>query len=765
MNTQFQTLIRYFTSKKSLYWVVLFVVVFSISAQQAKGQVTTTSEDETIIINNHNNNEPEPAPVSVQSNEEEHQQQHHHQQQQQQHYQEPQSAPESVGNSEVKPIEKAPTPKETPKKTETKKEKIIFVINPYTDVVNDFIFKTNKILLNKELTNEEREYLKELKFELSNLKKEIEKYLENLWEKKNDTKVKCDECEILIKSSNDLCTNLDKLSSRILNSLKKVSDNVVTSWKTEFRKYVLEPTVEKDSLALSEICKEIDKRAQSSLLGWLGINEVKEKLSEVERNYHRIITESERFISQKLKEYNDENDKAVIEDLVNEIPACYKEIYFYRDSLANIKIPYLLLSLAGVVVLLLLIGAFFLIRGKHIDKKEKIEKAANKTILIEEDDVVETISYIVNLSDVKDKAGEEYYEVKMSQIHEDTTIQSIYFSRKAIFEIYKFFSDFLKYNDKINETGGFLVGRWDYASSPYQQLYDISIESFVEPGDDAIYGEFSLNFGAKIGITLNYSIENLCEKTGKEYVHTAWMHSHPGLGLFLSGQDLNVQSQLAHSQHRGRMLAIVLDSNTPDFRMAFFAPRKNGSMNNDKDLKRTLSLEEMYQWAKSSPKNIAQIKEKQKLQFDRQNFYDVPLHPNNNINKALFHGSVIIDMDMAIMPDNKGLRGYFFGENQDNEIILNSFVESTEKFDELNLSNTENADKKPVACFIVENNLESLAQHSSLFTLFDLYVVYCLDDEKLFLLTKDDIQNSMESNENITSVSIMKMKQWTRRVR
>jgi len=142
-----------------------------------------------------------------------------------------------------------------------------------------------------------------------------------------------------------------------------------------------------------------------------------------------------------------------------------------------------------------------------------------------------------------------------------------------------------------------LVGRWEFVPDSNQQLYDISIEKLVEPGDDAIYSEYNLNFGAKIGITLNFVIDNLCENTGYEYVHTAWMHTHPGFGLFLSNQDLSVQSQLAYSQHAGRLLAIVLDSNTPDLDMAFFTPQKNGNMNNDKNLKKTLSLEEFYKWA------------------------------------------------------------------------------------------------------------------------------------------------------------------------
>jgi hypothetical protein len=196
--------------------------------------------------------------------------------------------------------------------------------------------------------------------------------------------------------------------------------------------------------------------------------------------------------------------------------------------------------------------------------------------------------------------------------------------------------------------------------------------------------------------------------------------------------------------------------------MAFFAPKKDGTMNNDKELKMLLSLETLYQWAKSTPEKNAKPKiEKQKN--EKQNYYEIPMTDDNNNNKqVLFDGSVIIDMDMAVMPDKKGLRGYFFGETQTNEILLNDFIEATEKFDELNLNSFE---KKPIACFFIETNLESMKQHVKLFTLFELFIIYSFDDEKIFLLTKEQMKNFKSVNENTASVSLMKMKEWTRRIR
>ncbi|MCL2167636.1 MAG: hypothetical protein FWH59_00750 [Lentimicrobiaceae bacterium] len=509
-------------------------------------------------------------------------------------------------------VEIAETPKkEKPAPTKTTTTPAVAkkaIINPYTDMVNDFLSKSNKLLQRKkEWDYQESINLQNKKLEAQQLKKEIENYMETLWEKKNNTKTKCEDCDILIKSSQTLCSNLEKLSSRIVNALKKVSDQVVIGWKMEFRDLILQPVLSSDSAALLKIRKEIDTRSQHPLWGWIGLGKVNHALQEVKEHYNKILIESKIFILQKQSEYEDENDKAVIEDLQNDIPEMYDEIPFYKDSLSRIEIPIVKLTILGIVVLMLLAGITFYIRiilkNKKIEKKKQEKTDSYKGgLLIEEDDVIEVITYTVNMADIKERKGIDYLEINMLDMVDNSTIRNVYMSREAILKIHKFFSEFFKANGKANETGCFLVGRWEYVEDSNQQVYDISIEDIVAPGDDAIYGEYNLNFGAKIGITLNYAIENKCETTGNEYVHTAWMHTHPGLGLFLSNQDLSVQSQLAHSQHPGRLLAIVMDSATPDLKMAFFTPQKTGTMNNDKNLKKLLSLQELTLWAKKTIK-------------------------------------------------------------------------------------------------------------------------------------------------------------------
>jgi len=449
-----------------------------------------------------------------------------------------------------------------------------------------------------DLTDEDRTALQNIREEAREHQKKIEQNIEAI--KKNN--------EIKKRARNEAISSLEKLykslNSSIIHINKKlshISDVEIENLKKKYQDAVLEPSSQY-SMELLKIEAEIENRAQNRWLGWMGIATVKEKLEEIEMEYANILEKSGNFINQTKERYLDADDIAVIEDLENEIPHEYKEIQTYKDELARIKVPYLHFSVFGVFLIMLVLGIIFysrtMLHHKKIKRVAQQKKESGESgLMIDEDDEIEIPSFTADLSEVREKNGTEYCEIEMFDIFDDTTIKSVYFSKQALIDIYKFFSDFSTYDGKKNETGCFLVGRWEYVPRTNQQQYDISIEKIVEPSDDAVYGEYNLNFGAKIGITLNYVIENLCEKTKQEYAHTAWMHSHPGLGLFLSAQDLNVQSQLAHSMHQGRMLAIVVDSNTHDWQMALFSPKQNGKMNNDKDAKQTISLKNLYLWA------------------------------------------------------------------------------------------------------------------------------------------------------------------------
>ena len=631
-----------------------------------------------------------------------------------------------------------PAKKVEPKKTEPKKEEV-------TPPDKAPTFTAAKETIEKDilgLTKKDSIVLKREGKNAKNLEQTIRNEIVSLIKLKE--KAICPTCNDLIDSYGAINDGVREVMATIAGLLSNFSEDKKKELRQEYDKFVYKDIRITTDIAEIKIIKiKIEEKTRSSLTGWVGKKDMLEQLDKLENNFDTIKARSEFFITKNCIDYPHEVE--FIKNL-EYIPNNYKIIKEYKRDLDRISVPYISLSLIGVMLLLCITGAVFYIRtymkNTRIKKVEKEkEDSGERGLLILEDDEEEIVSYNVGLDDARKTAGTDYYEVDMTRVSPDTTIRKVYLSRKAILDMYKFFSNFLKYESKTNETGCFLVGRWEHVPYTDNQVYDITIESIVEPGDDAIYGEYNLNFGAKIGVTLNYAIEELCEKTGNEYVHTCWMHSHPGLGLFLSSQDLSVQSQLAHSNHRGRMLAIVIDSNTPNWETAFFSPKQNGAMNNDKDIKNTFYMETLYRWAKSLPQPP------QPSSKNLENYYEIPQQSTES-SKIFFSGSSIIDVDAAIMPDAVGLQGYFYGEKTPTEICIDNFHEK------------EQDGQTPVTCLWVvphfsmselqtDDNYKSTAAH------FDVSIVYSLENGSLYVLTKKEI---------ITS-PLMEMKEWTRRKR
>jgi len=665
-----------------------------------------------------------------------------------------------VVQEEIKPVpskhvEPPKRPVVAAKKPEPKKENI----EPADKTP---VFENGKTALEKEisaLTRKDSTLLRKEEKNAKKLQREIENEIAAL--KKIKERATCNSCNDLIDSYGAINDEVKNAIAKIADMLSNLSEIEKNKLREEYKSFVyqgIRPTTDISEIKILKL--KIEEKSRSPITGWMGKKNILEKLDKLEANHNTLKTRSEQFIREKSDEFP--REKNFIENL-EDIPNNYENIEEYKRDLDRISVPYAGLIIVGILLILCLVGVVFYaktyMKTKQIEKVEKEKELSGESglLIIEDDEDIEVISYNVGLDDAREKAGIDYYEVDMRFISEDTTIGSVYLSRKVILDIYKFFSNFLKYESKVNETGCFLVGRWDYTPKTDNQMYDITIESIVEPGDDAIYGEYNLNFGAKIGVTLNYAIENLCEKTGNEYVHTCWMHSHPGLGLFLSSQDLSVQSQLAHSNHRGRLLAIVIDSNSPYWETAFFTPKQNGTMNNDKDIKHTFSMETLYKWAKSLPQQVptptpppaATATEPTMNKKDIQNYYSISLLSEmNKTNKILFSGSAIIDMDTTIIPHQNGLQGYFYGEKQDNNLFIDDFKETE--------------DGTPTTCLWVVPHFSTQEiqtdDYKANTNRFDFSVVFSADDEKIYLVTKNDPENS-------TPTPLTEMKEWTRRKR
>ncbi|MEZ5198050.1 MAG: hypothetical protein R2764_17175 [Bacteroidales bacterium] len=222
--------------------------------------------------------------------------------------------------------------------------------------------------------------------------------------------------------------------------------------------------------------------------------------------------------------------------------------------------PYFYVILIVVVLLILVFGGRVYYTAIKKERKVKLAKASpNKpsggVVLMQTQ--TDNSSKGKGLKPVRKLAGVDFMEIDMSEEWDDSMVSKVYFHRDCIKKTYRFFEDSIKAvgeETTANETGGYLIGRWDFNENDSRK-FDISLEDFIEPGDDATFSRYQLNFGAKIGVKLQKTLENCRQKENLDFVLTSWFHSHPGLKIFLSDYDLSVQEDFSPKDHRMRMIA------------------------------------------------------------------------------------------------------------------------------------------------------------------------------------------------------------------
>lgn len=402
----------------------------------------------------------------------------------------------------------------------------------------------------------------------------------------------------------------------------------------------------------------------------------------------------------------------------------------------------------GVLIFLVLLIYLLARKKKPVDKTIAPENNIFEAIEEDDDDITENV---VGLDGVK-RELQNYYTIDARHIYSDTAICEIFISRFAIKSIYDLFKKFLENPDRTPETGCYIIGRWEYADVE-KTSYNISLEHIIEPGDDVIYGEYELNFGHKIGVMLGSKLVNMSEKTKCDYEHTAWMHSHPGLGLFLSTHDLDVQKRVAVSGAKSRMLAIVIDTNTSNWETAFFTPKKNGSMNNKEEMKdKTYSWELLYQWSRSSQPEQTTTK------IIKQDNYFALSVKNDTTHSILFAAKAINDIDDILYSNNKGLIGFFSGftnvaENNLQNIIIDNCINTS--------SDTT------CGCLIAETSAvypDILIKYANAIKQYHFIIIYRSDTE-LFLSIKNKDKVFPAEEKSPLRFSLGEMKEWTRRRR
>lgn len=395
----------------------------------------------------------------------------------------------------------------------------------------------------------------------------------------------------------------------------------------------------------------------------------------------------------------------------------------------------------GLALLLLLIGVFFFLRRrKKPVQYQKEQKGPNVLSMITDESVV----YDKGLDHVH-KRENEYLTFDMNQVFDDTAVNKVFFNTDLVKKLYDFFNGSLEKGGHTNETGCFILGCWDHLKGK-KDRYDISLEYMVEPGDDADFGEYSLNFGKKIGVNMASVIDTLGQKSKRDYVLTCWMHSHPGLGLFLSNQDLIVQQQLAYSDHRNRLLALVIDTNTPDFKLGFFTPKTDGKMNNQEEVKQWFSFEEIYRQSREQNRNAGPKPNLLDEFKEDPDCFTLALD-DEGLHHLGFAAHAINQIDNAVYSNTSGIAGYLFGEEQGGYVHIGCCLPY------------DNEEK--LACLVCNNEMDDafMAKYAS-----DLsgchFFVKCIADDELQVLIKTE-----QGLSPVGKTTLTQMKEWIRRKR
>lgn len=276
------------------------------------------------------------------------------------------------------------------------------------------------------------------------------------------------------------------------------------------------------------------------------------------------------------------------------------------------------------------------------------------------------------LDDVVDNPA--YLAIKASEISSNSAIGTIYIKNSCIKDVYNLYAEDLRNTDNPKEDGCMVLGRWvlDKATNKY----DVSLEEVVYPGDDAVFKEYELNFGGKIKLRIAERLRKLRKETNLQYDLVSWIHSHPGLGVFFSNSDDNVQMQLKHSQHPNFLVAFVVDILTSEQETGIFTFKEDGSMNSKNDLKKMYSLEKLYNWALQSERNS----------FSADNYYNVLGNAKLKMpacNGVQLNNSSIIDLTQIIVEPETGIVGWATGTSIEmkgaTENIVNGIVRNSEK--------------------------------------------------------------------------------------
>lgn len=267
-----------------------------------------------------------------------------------------------------------------------------------------------------------------------------------------------------------------------------------------------------------------------------------------------------------------------------------------------------------------------------------------------------------------------YMLIESAEFSPNSAVRRIYVKNTCIREIYNLYAEDLRNAEKPKEDGCMVLGRWVYDKD--NNVYDVSLEEVVYPGDDAVFKEYELNFGGITSMRVWKQLHKLRNTTGLQYDLTCWVHSHPGIGVFFSNYDNTVQMQLKHYQHPNFLTAFVVDILTPEQQLGIFTFRSDGTINSKNDLTKLYSLEDMNKWALDSGRKS----------FVPDNYYNIlasATHKNVSCLGIELNNNAIIDLMQITMEGNTGLMGWASGftlkESDECRYVVSGIVKDEEK--------------------------------------------------------------------------------------
>ena len=365
-----------------------------------------------------------------------------------------------------------------------------------------------------------------------------------------------------------------------------------------------------------------------------------------------------------------------------------------------------ILGIVGAIVALLVIWAIVSATRKRKSKPAPVAKPTNvnrgsaNTGSGEAGIVVRrktaTILKKQSLEDVIDNP--HYMKINLEDCCYESAVRRMYIKDSCLVDIFNMYLPDVEDPDNAREFGCMVLGRWVYDAENSE--YYVSLEQIVLPGDDAVFDEYELNFGGKIKLKVLELLRKLRRETNLQYDLTCWIHSHPGLTVFFSNADSNVQDQLKHPQHPKFLTALVVDTLTPTMETGVFTYHRDMTLNTRNDLKKLYSLVEWYEWAQKSVDSEYEVSDETPAETDSPYFNT--LAESKEHTTACFginlSRDTIVDLCMSLSNQTNGIAGFIHGHAKTKDQLTEFVAER--------LSNKEKEENmENVGCFVVAPHL------------------------------------------------------------